>query len=50
MTLFNYSIDITHLNWMTPKTKSIDIDECISITQTFININTLVLGVILLNE
>ena len=48
MTLFNYSIDITRLiEW--PINKSIDNDECIYITQTFININILVLGVILLN-
>ena len=29
---------------MTPQNKSIDIDECIYITQTFININNLALG------
>ena len=44
MTLFNNSIDITHL------IECIDIDECLSNIDTFININTLVLGVILLNE
>ena len=49
MTLFNYSIDITHLIEWPPK-QDIDIDECLSNRDTFININTIVLGVILLNE
>ena len=35
---------------MDPQNKSIDIDECLSNSDTFININSIVLGVILLNE
>ena len=43
MTLFNNSIDITH-SIVLPKNKSIDIDEYLTNIDTFININTLVLG------